>query len=259
MGIQVCPLPTAVLSTHGAIKGHTFLDLTKEMEAIVAHWKSLDLRFNSIYSGYLGSPAQANLVCEFIDAFKNEEQCVVVDPVLGDNGELYPSMEEEMVDKMRFLVEKADIITPNLTEACLLLGEKYREDFTNDELKNFAVRLSNEGPQIVIITSVSPDEEQNKAGVIAYNRAEERFWKVSCDYMPASYPGTGDAFASVITGALLQGDSLPIALDRAVQFISIAVRATFGYNYDAREGILLEKVLPSLNAPVQVSSYQLFD
>ena len=98
-----------------------------------------------------------------------------------------------------------------------------------------------------------------KTAVLAWNRRDQRMWKVSCDYLPANYPGTGDAFSSVIVGSLLQGDSLPMALDRAVHFISMGVRATFGHRHQHVDGILLEKVLPSLNAPVQVSSYQLLD
>ncbi len=118
--------------------------------------------------------------------------------------------------------------------------------------------LSGYGPKIVIITSV-PDNAVNSktTSVVAYSREDNRFWKVSCDYLPAKFPGTGDAFTSVIVGALLQGDSLPIALDRAVQFVSIGIRATFGYKYDTNEGFLLERVLGSLSSNVQRSSYEL--
>lgn len=259
MGVQVCPLPTAVLSTHSAFPEYHFHDLTDELNPMIDHWKKLALRFDGIYSGYMGSVKQIDIVRDFIRDFRHSDQLVVVDPVLGDNGKLYRSFSSAMVSEMKELVRDANVITPNLTEAAFLLDEHYTEEITESELKDWSRRLSAFGPKTVIITSAPVTDRRGKTSVVAYNGTDDRFWKVVCDYMPASYPGTGDAFASVITGSLLQGDSLPIAIDRAVQFISIAVRATFGYNYQPSEGILLEKVLSSLNAPVQISSYQLLD
>jgi pyridoxine kinase len=259
MGIQVCPMATAYLSTHSAFPDFHFRDLTDDLNPVIDHWKRLALRFDVIYSGYMGSAKQIDIVRGFIRDFRQPDQLVLVDPVLGDNGKLYHSFSQEMVLKMKELVRDANVITPNLTEAALLLDEPYNENLSETELKDWAKRLATFGPQTVIITSAPVADKRGKTSVVAYNSTDNRFWKVVCDYMPASYPGTGDAFASVITGSLIQGDSLPIAIDRAVQFISIAVRATFGYNYQPSEGILLEKVLPSLNAPVQLSSYQLLD
>ncbi|MFA5326949.1 MAG: pyridoxamine kinase [Prolixibacteraceae bacterium] len=259
MGIQVCPLPTAVLSTHSAFPDFHFRDLTDDMNPIIDHWKRLQLRFDAIYSGYMGSAKQIDIVRGFIRDFQHSDQLIVVDPVLGDDGKLYRSFTHEMVDKMKELVCDANVITPNMTEAALLLDEPYTVNLSETRLKDWAKRLSAFGPQTVIITSAPVTDKRGKTSVVAYNSTDDRYWKVVCDYLPASYPGTGDAFASVITGSLIQGDSLPIAIDRAVQFISIAVRATFGYNYKQSEGILLEKVLSSLNAPVQLSSYQLLD
>jgi len=259
MGVQVCPLPTAVLSTHSAFPDLHFRDLTDDLTPMIEHWKRLDLHFDAIYSGYMGSVRQIDIVRKFIRDFNQPGQLVIVDPVLGDNGKLYRSFSAEMVDKMKELVRDANVITPNMTEAALLLDEPYTENLDEQELKDWVKRLAAFGPQTVIITSAPVTDKRGKTSVIAYNSTDNRYWKVVCDYLPASYPGTGDAFASVITGSLLQGDSLPIAIDRAVQFISMAVRATFGYNYQPSEGILLEKVLSSLNAPVQLSSYQLLD
>ena len=259
MGIQVCPLPTAVLSTHSKFHDFHFVDLTEHMQPIINHWKTLSLRFDAIYSGFLGSSLQINIVMNFIDQFRQDGQFVVVDPVLGDDGELYGPFDNNMIDKMKQLIKKADLITPNLTEAAFLLDEPFSLEISQDEIKRWAKKLTAIGPDIVIITSVPEKLNKKQTSVIAYNKKDNRFWKVTCDYLPANYPGTGDAFASVIVGSLLQGDSLPIALDRAVQFISMGVRATFGYNYDTNYGILLEKVLPNLQAPVQISSYELLD
>ncbi len=260
MGMQVCPLPTAVLSTHtGDFENYTFVDLTDHMEAYIAHWRSLNLEFDSIYSGFLGSPRQIDIVADFIKTFRKEDQIVVVDPVLGDDGKTYDTFGAEMIQKMANLIEHADVITPNITEAAFLLGESYPENIDNAEIKSWLLRLSEKGPKTVIITSVPDNLAINKTAVVAYHSETKKFWKVSCDYIPAEYPGTGDALTSVLIGSLLQGDSLPIALDRSVQFVSMAIRASFGYQYPAREGILLERILENLKAPVVSSSYEILE
>jgi len=250
MGFQVCPLPTAVLSSHTQYPEFSILDLTDEMPRIIAEWKKLDIQFDAFYTGYLGSPRQIQIVSDFIDDFRQPDGLVVVDPVLGDNGRLYTNFDESMIREMRHLAAKADVITPNLTEP-------YKAANTDEELKSYLRLLSDAGPQVVIITSVPVHGESHKTSVYAYNRVGDRYWKITCPYLPAHYPGTGDTFTSVITGALLQGDSLPIALDRATQFILQGIRATFGYEYDNREGILLEKVLHNLDMPIQSASYEL--
>ena len=260
MGVQVCALPTAVLSTDTAyFEGYHFVDLTEEMPGIINHWKSLKISFDAIYSGFLGSPKQVDIVAGFIDHFSQADQLVVVDPVLGDNGQPYPTMGPEMMAEMRRLVGLADVITPNFTEAAFLLQTSPPPRIDEEELKDWTRRLSQAGPQRVIITSVPVPEEKKVSSVVAYDRQDGRLWKVDCSYIPAQYPGTGDIFASVIVGSLLQGDSLPIALDRAVQFVSMAIRSTFGYSYPGREGVILEKVLSNLTAPVTSSSYEILE
>ncbi|MFO7849253.1 MAG: pyridoxamine kinase [Spirochaetia bacterium] len=258
MGVQVCPLPTALLSTHtGGFDNYVFLDLTEHMEEIARHWKNLDVRFDAVYSGFLGSSSQVEIVRGFIDTFRIEGQLVMVDPVLGDDGETYGPFGEDMVMQMRRLVEKADIITPNYTEASLLLDEPYETEANPELLKEWMKRLSDMGPKIVIITSVQMTERPDISTVVAYDREDGRFWKVVCDYVPVFYPGTGDLFASVLVGALLQGDSLPIAVERAVRFVSMSIRATFGHRTPNREGVLFERVLGSLNAPLTASNYEI--
>ncbi len=259
LGIQVCPLPTAVLSTHSKFRHFHFVDLTDHMDAYIRHWKDLNLHFDAVYSGFLGSPRQVDIVMDFIDYFSSDDQLVTVDPVLGDDGTLYGPLGIEMVDRMKTLIRKADMITPNMTEAALLLNEDYRPTISLQEAKDWVVRLAEYGPRIVVITGIPEDKGGRNTSVVAYNRRDRRFWKVMCEYLPASYPGTGDAFTSVIVGCLLKGDSLPIALDRAVQFISLGVRATFGYQYDTNEGILLERILNNLQSSVQISSYEIIE
>ncbi len=259
MGIQVCPLPTAVLSSHTQYPDFYKVDLTEHLHPFIKHWKNLKLKFDAIYSGYLASAAQVEIVEYIIDSFYNKGMMVVVDPVMGDNGSTYASLGMDLVSEMQRLIKKADVITPNLTEAALLLGEKYSEAIDQETIKEWLLRLSEKGPSTVVITSVPELPKNKNTSVIAYEKMTKRFWKVSCHYLPANYPGTGDSFTSALTGSLLQGDSLPIALDRAVQFISYGVRATFGHNYDTREGIMLERILKNLDNPVNMGTYELLD
>lgn len=263
MKVQVCPVPTAILSTHtGGFEGYSFIDLTDYMQEHINHWKKLELEFDCIYSGFLGSPKQIEIVADFIDFFGKKAKFTVVDPVMGDNGKLYSTMGNEMVVGMRKLIKNADIITPNFTEAIYLLGKEYKENITLDEVKEYLKELANMGPKIVIATSV-PDEESNKldrkTSVVAYDRENDVFWRVSCRYIPASYPGTGDAYTSVVIGSLLQGDSLPIAIERGVQFITQCIMASYGFKYPKKEGVLLEKMLDVLKMPMIATNYEMLE
>lgn len=251
MEVQVCPVPTAVLSTQtSGFEDYSFLDLTDYMQQHIAHWKKLNLEFDCIYSGFLGSVKQIKIVADFVEYFKKKDNLVVVDPVLGDNGALYTTMTEEMVSEMKKLVSKADMITPNFTEAAFLLGEKCKTNIDEKEIKEWLVKLSALGPKTVVITSV-PDEEdcgkvKKNVNVIAYEREKNLFHKISSEYIPVSYPGTGDAFTSVVIGFLMQGKSLKEALEKGVQFISQCIRMSYKYKYPNREGVLLEKNLDFL-------------
>jgi len=259
MGCQVCPFPTAVLSTHGGFPGYVKVDLTDSMREYMEHWKKLSVRFNAIYSGFLGSPAQIDMVRNFIKLFATEEQLVVIDPVMGDNGEVYGIIDFEMLEGMKEFIKAANIITPNFTEAAFLLGKEYPASVSIEEVKDWIFRLGEMGPKRVIITSVPLGETEASTAVVAYDRDDGRFWRINCSYVPAYYPGTGDIFTSVIVGSILQGDSLPIALDRAVQFVSMAIRASFGHTTPKQEGVLLERVLDNLRAPVTSSTYEIID
>ena len=265
MGIQVCPLPTAVLSTHtSGFENFRFVDLSGPMRDFLHHWQELGLQFEAVYSGFLGSPGQVETVAECIDTCMAPGGLAMVDPVLGDNGKLDPTMSMEMVERMRWLVGKAGCITPNFTEAALLLGEPYpheahTEALPNSMIKEWLCRLTDLGPDVAVVTSVPQGTGASHAtAVVAYHKSRNTFWKVDCEYVPAFYPGTGDTFTSVLTGSLLQGDSLPLAIDRAVRFVTLGIRAAFGHDAPQREGIFLERVLSSLNAPLTASSYTLW-
>ncbi|MDD6088452.1 MAG: pyridoxamine kinase [Desulfovibrionaceae bacterium] len=252
MGIQVCPLPTAVISTHTVeYTQYALKDLTDHMPAFLDHWEHIGLKFDAVYSGFMASPEQMLSVERCIRNCLEEKGLAVVDPVLGDNGILDATMTPEMVEGMKKLIRCANIITPNFTESGFLLGEPYQKDLPLDKLQDRLVRLSDMGPEIVVITGI-PDMKHpgNDASVIAYERREHRFWFAPGYRYPVHYPGTGDAFASVLTGGLVQGDSLCIALERAIQFVTLGIRTTFGLGIPSRHGILLERILDSLQLPV---------
>ncbi len=262
MGIQPCPVPTAILSTHTSeFKDYYFFDFTDHLEAYIEHWKSLKLNFDAIYSGFLGSAKQVDIVKKFINAFRQPQQIIVVDPVLGDDGTTYDTIDNDLVIQMTELITMADLITPNITEAALILGEPTDMkpyDFNDKLIKDWLRRLAAKGPEIVIITSIPVPDQPKLSSVISYDRSSDRFWQVKCTYIPAYFPGTGDIFTSVMTGSLLRGQSLPISLDRSVQFVTQAIRASFGHDYPRREGVLLESVLDNLRAPIINTSYELF-
>lgn len=258
MGFQVCPLPTAILSAHSEYEGFRSLDLTDFMEGFVAHWRELHLSFDAIYSGYLTSEKQMEIVERFFDEFKTDTNFILVDPVLGDHGALYPNITPNMVKGMRRLCSKAKIITPNLTEAAFLLGDDPSRDIDTAKAIQWGKALAELGPEQVLITS-APAEDSRKVSTLAYNRMDQRTWRVAYDYIPASYPGTGDAFASVITGCVLNGCSLPEALDRAVYFINMGIKATFGYDHSPLDGMDQEKVLHYLNESLPYYRYELLD
>jgi pyridoxine kinase len=260
MGVQVCPLPTALLSTQtSGFENYYFRDLSEDMRAIIAHWEHLEIEFDAVYSGFLGSVKQIDLVIRMIEHLTGESSFALVDPVLGDDGKLYGPFGSDMVEGMRRLIKSADIITPNYTEASLLLDEPYTPHIEVSQIKQWLYRLADMGPSCVIVTSVPLTGSDNVSSVFAYNRLDNRLWKVEVAYVPAAYPGTGDMFSSVIVGSLLQHDSLPMAIDRAIQFVVQAIRATFGHRMPHREGVLLEKVLDSLRHSVQISTYELVD
>jgi pyridoxine kinase len=251
MGVQACPVPTALLSTHsGGFPGFTFRDLTEDMEAIRNHWASLPLSFDCLYSGFLGSEQQIALVLSFFRTFRQASgQQILVDPVMGDNGVRYRTYTDQMQQRMRQLVAEADIVTPNLTEACFLLDEPYPgERIALETAKSHLRRLADMGPRTTVLTGLSLSDDRGCN--MAYDAQRDQTWVVPYDQVPARYPGTGDLFAGALLGGLLTGDSLPDALDRATQYLSLTVAETYRHGTPVREGVLFEKTLPFLTQPL---------
>ena len=249
MKIQVCPFPTAILSTHtGGFKDPSFIDLTHTMRGYMKHWKDEGIEFECIYSGFLGSIDQVDIIIDFINDFKTKTNIVVVDPVMGDNGKIYSSMDENMAFRMRDLIKKADIITPNLTEALYLLNKEQTHPIDEEEIKSIMVELANLGPGIVVITSVPDKISPDNINVHAYDKINNTFCKLTNKRLPIDFPGTGDTFTSVLIGKLLGGDDLNMALEKSVEFVTTAIKESIKYTYPKREGILLEKSLYKLNS-----------
>lgn len=242
--VEACPIPTAVLSTHtGGFKGFTVHDLTDEITPIAEHWKSLQLHFDGIYTGYLGSPLQLEIVSDFIDNFKKENTIVFIDPVMGDHGKLYAGFDEEFPKKMLSLVKKADIIAPNLTEVAYLLGEKYREDFSDEEIKDMMVRLSELGAKTVIITGV---RRENNLGVFTYESEKNEFTEYFKPHINDTFHGTGDVFASVCSSMLVKGYGVQKAVQIATDFVVECILNTVGDKENHWYSVKFEECLSSL-------------
>lgn len=252
-GIQVCPVPTAILSTHTGGFGDVVLrDLTDYISPALEHYKRLEYKFDCVYSGFLASTEQIDHCLEFFEYYKTALK--VVDPVMADHGKPYKTCTSELRSRMKELVAIADIITPNITEAAILLGENpVQADISIQNVKSFLVRLSELGPKIVVITSVFSDGKTYNVG---FDREHSKFWRIPYNMISANYPGTGDVFAAVLTGSIIRGDSLPIAMNRATAFLERAIKTTYSYSTDTRDGIMLENCLDFLITNPTLCDYE---
>ena len=243
MGLQCCPLPTAFLSTHtGGFEGFSFLDMTDEMPRVADHWKTMDMDFKCIYSGFLGSERQIEIVSEFIRDFRQKDTVVVVDPVMGDHGAVYQTYTPAMCEGMVHLAEQADVIVPNLTEAALLLGIPYGELPTGETgCREIVERLSLEGRRSVVLTgaSAAPD----LTGAMCFDAKSGQTENIQVSRVPREFYGTGDVFASVLAGALVKGTALPEATRQAVEFVRACAERTAEQNLPIREGVDFEPLL----------------
>ncbi len=241
LGVQCCPFPTAVLSCHTGFDNFTFLDITDEMIKYKKSWDNLGVDFECIYSGFLGSEKQIDIVLDFIK--EREEALIVVDPVMGDNGKAYSTFTKEMCNKMKNLVSIADIVTPNLTEACILTEEEYSKNYNDEKILDIAKKISSMGPEKVIITGII---RENKVVNFAYDNEEKSFFKVESDFNNKSYSGTGDIFTSIVIGLILNGHDLNYSVEKATEFIYKTIEYTSKFNTDTREGIMFELFLKEL-------------
>jgi len=245
-GIETSILPTAVLSTHtGGFEGFTYRDLTSDIIPITTHWKSLGLEFDALYTGYLGSFEQIALVSNLFEEFGNEKNILFVDPVMADNGKLYTSFSKDFPKEMVKLCEKADVILPNMTEATLLLGEKYEEGpYAKSYIETLLKGLVELGPKKIILTGVYLDEQE--IGAATYDSETKEVHYIFTSKIPGDYHGTGDIFGSVLLAGLLNERSLHEATKGAVEFVKRAIERTYQEKTQARFGVNFEYGLGEL-------------
>lgn len=225
MSIETAVIPTAVLSTHtGGFTGYTFRDLTADIPKIAAHWNSLNLHFDGIYTGYLGSREQVQMIADFFDIFHSDSTTILVDPVMGDAGKLYAGFTPDFVLEMRKLCGKADIITPNLTEVSLLLDIPYPQSYTESDIQSYLRLLTKLGCRTAVITGIRYDKLHH--GAVAYDRETDQFYSAFREHVPEQMHGTGDIFASVLSGALIRGASIQQALSIAIHYTVDCILAT---------------------------------
>ena len=244
-GVETAVLPTAVLSTHTAFKGFTFRDLTEDLTAICKHWKEEKIEFDAIYTGYLGSAEQLNIVSDIFRDFRNSHSFYIVDPVMADNGKLYAGFDIAFAKNMAKLCAKADVIVPNLTEASFLLGEPYAgEDYTEEYIRNLLVKLSDLGAEKAVLTGISFDK--NLLGVYAYDSNSKEYFSYYREKLPCSFHGTGDVFASALCGAMATGNNLENSLKIAVDYTVESIKVTLENPSHNWYGVDFENAFPYL-------------
>ncbi|MEE1279819.1 MAG: pyridoxamine kinase [Oscillospiraceae bacterium] len=244
MGVQCCSLPTAILSNHTGYSDYFFDSYTQKMPEYIGKWEKLGLEFDSIFSGFLGCKEQIEIVSNFIRDFRTEGCHVIVDPVMGDNGKIYTTYTAELCEKMRDLTELADIITPNITEACILAGETYRgEEISEAFTRKLLDSLCNKGERSVLITGVIDGENVNTC---IFDKDSKEIHTVKNRRIKKVYPGTGDLFASVLCGAVTNGSGLLDAARLAADFVEKTTEYTSRYETNPNDGIAFEPYLYKL-------------
>ena len=248
MGCQCAPLPTAYLSTstiYPPSDHFVFRDLTGEMEGSAAHWGELDIRFDAVYSGFVGSLRQLGVVQDFVKGFRGERTLVMVDPVMGDHGKTYRTYTPEMCREMEALARAADIITPNMTEAAILLHEPYDKAPDSEQgWREWVERLSLNGSRSVILTGIEP--EKGMVGAACFDREKGAYTQAVTQKEVGAFPGTGDLFSSVALGFLLRGEDLAKATGRAVDFVALCARHTGELGTPVPQGVQFEDLLKEL-------------
>ncbi|MCR5754955.1 MAG: pyridoxamine kinase [Acetatifactor sp.] len=254
MGMQACPLPTAVLSSQTGFRSFFYDDYTERMNEITDEWSKLGVDFQGIVSGYLGSPVQIKNVLYFLEHFQRTETIFLADPVMGDNGRCIKSFSEALLSSMKQLTRKANVITPNLTELCLLADEDYSEivayETTDDYLKKIqeiAQRVSEraEGEQTVITTGILRQRETGEyIGNLIVSKEHVSYHESF--YTGKGFSGTGDLFAAVVIGEMVQGQSADTAVKKAIEFLQPAIEEATRENVDRNHGVNFEKYLRTL-------------
>lgn len=242
-GIETSVIPTAILSTHTAgFRGYTFRDLTDDIQPIAAHWQTLGPSFDAIYTGYLGSFRQLEIVAGLFDSLGGEDTLIAVDPAMADNGKLYPAFSAPFAAGMARLVARANLAVPNITEACLMLDAPYRERYDQDYILDLVKGICQLGPRRAVLTGVALAPGQ--LGAAAYDSRTGAFALAQAPRVPGYYHGTGDIYASALVAALLRGQELARAAQTAVDFVVRSIASTRAEaGADIKYGVNFEHVL----------------
>lgn len=247
--VQVYPLPTAVLSNQTGYPDYYIDDFTDKMDNFTYQWQHLGINFDCVYTGFLASEKQVDKILNFLRVFRKENTLLLVDPVMGDDGEVYPNFGQKLCEKIKELTFEADIITPNLTECCILTGVSYEEIMTYKDSENFLDKIAEVGKKLmtgrvkqVVITGIHYSEgEKNLLVNVILDGEEVHF--VKTPVTGGSYSGTGDILASIICGNVVNGKGLTEAVEVAVRFIHAAIEDTYKDKTDRNDGINFEKYL----------------
>ena len=244
MGVEASILPTAVLSTHTMFKNFTCKDLTDQIKPITEHWKSENMDFAAIYTGYLGSFEQIDLMKEMFDNFKTENTVTFVDPAMADNGKLYPAFDEAFAKHMATLCAKADITVPNITEACFMTGMEYKSEYDEAYIKELLDKMAALGAKVTVLTGVS--FESGKTGVMGYDSTTGEYYYYSHDKLEVSYHGTGDIFSSTCIGAMMNDMDWKGAMAVAADYTAECIRLTLEDPSEPWYGVNFEQAIPYL-------------
>lgn len=242
MKIQCCPLPTAIFSNHTGFDSFYCADFTGHMDACIREWEKLDLQFSGILTGFLGSPEQIHIVRRFLEKFKSDNTITVIDPVMGDYGSLYPSYSPRLAEQMGSLVPYAHILTPNLTEACILTGTPYRSDMDEAQLQALCERLSAMGPKKIVISGLERGEDLEN---FIFEQGKPPVTVIQHKVGPCR-SGTGDVFASIIAADAVNGVDFAASVDHASAFIAKVLRRTLELDLPKTDGICFEEFLKEL-------------
>ena len=244
LGSETVILPTAVLSTHTMFKNFTVKDLSDQLVPITNHWKNEGVTFDAIYTGYLGTIEQIDTVKGIFSTFRGENTTIIVDPVMADNGKLYPAFDMDYVRKNTELCACADIIVPNITEACFMTGMDYREIYDESYIRELLSRLNALGARVSVLTGVSLKE--GKTGVMGSDRASGEYFLYQNDRIDASFHGTGDLFSSTCVGEMMQGKTWQEAMKIAADYTAHTIEVTLRNPKKPWYGVDFEATLPEL-------------
>ena len=244
LGVETVILPTAVLSTHTMFKNFTVKDLSDQIEPIAKHWADEGVTFDAIYTGYLGTIEQIDQIRELIRTFKTDDTLVIVDPVMADNGKLYPAFDMDYVKKNAELCAVADIIVPNITEASFMTGMEYKEEYDTDYIKELLSKLNDLGAGISVLTGVST--EPGKTGVMGYDRSTGEYYTYQNRRIDASYHGTGDLFSSTCVGEIMRGKTWQDAMRIAADYTAHTIEVTLKNPKKPWYGVDFEATIPEL-------------